>query len=89
MKFIFSFILSIAFASNTFSQKNLRMYGGKDHEVNLGCINCDKYSATSIWNPYGTYGSKYNAQSIWNKYGEYGGKYGTFSPSILIQIPLQ
>ena len=80
MKVILSLVLAIVFASNVFSQKILHIYGGKDHDVYLGCINCDKYNSASIWNAYGTYGSKYNSQSIWNKYGEYGGKYGTYTP---------
>lgn len=64
----------------SFSQKSLHIYGGKDHDVYLGCLNCSKYDQNSIWNQYGTYGSKYNASSIWNKYGDYGGKYSDTSP---------
>lgn len=58
----------------------LLLYGGKDGNVLLGCLNCDKYESNSIWNTYGKYGSKYNSESIWNKYGIYGGKYGQYSP---------
>jgi hypothetical protein len=64
----------------SFAQKSLHIYGGKDHDVYLGCLNCSKYDQNSIWNQYGTYGSKYNASSIWNKYGDYGGKYSDTSP---------
>lgn len=64
----------------TFSQKTLHIYGGADHDVYLGCINCDSYNSNSIWNAYGTYGSKYNAKSIWNAYGNYGSEYSSTSP---------
>ena len=71
--------LSFSFVS-AFSQKTLHIYGGKGHDVYLGCINCDKYNTSSIWNAYGDYGSKYNSKSIWNSYGTYGGQYSVFSP---------
>jgi len=76
---IITFLLSILFSTNTYSQA-LHLYGGKDHDVYLGCLNCDKYETNSIWNSYGTYGSKYNTNSIWNSYGIYGSKYNSFSP---------
>ena len=65
--------------SNSYCQE-LQIYAGKDHDVYLGCLNCDKYNTNSIWNIYGTFGSKYNANSIWNKYGTYGSKYNEFCP---------
>lgn len=64
--------------SNTVSK--LYLFGGKESDVLLGCLNCDKYDSESIWNEFGKYGSKYNSQSIWNKYGTYGGSGGRFSP---------
>lgn len=63
-----------------FGQKQLHIYGGKDHDVYLGCLNCDNYNTNSIWNAYGTYGSSYNSKSIWNSYGSYGGEYSSASP---------
>lgn len=54
-------------ATTTFGQA-LHIYGGKNHDVYLGCLNCDKYNSNSIWNAYGTYGSKYNSYSPWNSY---------------------
>ena len=65
--------------SKAYSQ-TLHMYGGKNHDVYLGCLNCDKFNPNSIWNAYGTYGSKYNPNSIWNAYGTYGSKYNSYSP---------
>ncbi|MDX9906548.1 MAG: hypothetical protein RBS55_08195 [Bacteroidales bacterium] len=58
----------------------LHLFGGSDHNVYLGCLNCNKYDANSIWNTYGTYGSKYNINSIWNAYGTYGSKYNLYCP---------
>lgn len=65
----------------------LYLFGGKNGEVFLGCLNCDKYDSNSIWNNFGKYGSKYNNESIWNKNGNYGGKYGQFSPFNQGSIP--
>jgi hypothetical protein len=63
----------------TFAQ-TLFLYGGDNHNVYLGCLNCNSYDANSIWNEYGTYGSSYNQQSIWNEYGTYGSEYNAYSP---------
>lgn len=72
-------LLFLMLTSKAYSQ-TLHMYGGKNHDVYLGCLNCDKYNSNSIWNAYGTYGSKYNSNSIWNAYGTYGSKYNSYSP---------
>jgi len=61
-------------------QVQLLLFGGRDHEVFLGCLNCSKYDQSSVWNAYGPQGSKYSAESIWNKYGTYGSKYSAESP---------
>ena len=72
-------ILLFGFASQVQSQ-NLLIFGGKNHDVFLGCLNCSKYDNASIWNKYGDFGSKYNDKCIWNKYGEFGGQYNDTSP---------
>lgn len=77
-KLILASILTLL-ASHTQAQ-NILIYGGNDHDIYLGCLNCNKYESTSIWNAYGTYGSKYSSSSIWNKYGIYGGQYSSNSP---------
>ena len=58
----------------------MHLYGGKNHDEYLGCLNCDSYSSSSIWNEYGTYGSSYNSKSIWNEFGTYGSDYSSYSP---------
>ena len=71
--------VTILFSYNGFSQ-SLLIFGGRNHDVYLGCLNCSKYETSSIWNQYGAHGSKYNSQCIWNQYGQYGGKYSNTSP---------
>ena len=80
MKIIFSSVMLIFLLGTTSFSQTLQLYGGKNHDEYLGCINCGKYDKNSIWNEYGTYGNKYNAKSIWNKYGTYGNKYNSISP---------
>ena len=79
MKYIF-FLLSIIGSTSSYSQKPLHIYGGQSHDIYLGCLNCDSYNTSSIWNEYGSYGSGYNVKSIWNEYGQYGSEYSNYSP---------
>ena len=58
----------------------LLLFGGHDHGVFLGCLNCSKYDSGSVWNKYGDHGSRYSDTSIWNRYGTYGSKYSDESP---------
>ena len=76
--FLTSMFLAI-FYTLCFSEA-LNIFGGKDHDEYLGCLNCDKYNPNSIWNEYGLYGNKYNTRSIWNEYGTYGSEYSQLSP---------
>ncbi len=78
-KLLFLFCIGLLLSSNIFAQ-TLHLYGGKNHDEYLGCLNCNKFDSNSIWNTYGTYGSKYNSNSIWNTYGKYGSKYNPYSP---------
>jgi hypothetical protein len=79
MKLILLFSMTLLMSIISLAQ-TLHLYGGKNHDDYLGCLNCDKYNTNSIWNMYGTYGSKYNTNSIWNAYGTYGSKYNSYSP---------
>lgn len=63
----FIFILLIFVCGTSFSQ-TLNLYGGKNHDVYLGCLNCNDYDVNSIWNEYGTYGSEYSSYSPFNAY---------------------
>jgi len=73
------FFLVFIFAYSVKSQ-TLLIYGGKGHDVFLGCLNCSKSEQKSIWNTYDEFGSKFNDKCIWNNYSTYGGKYSEYSP---------
>jgi hypothetical protein len=73
-------ILIIFVAQFVDAQKPLNIFGGRNHDVFLGCLNCNAYGSTSIWNAYSAYGSKFNSNSIWNAYGAYGNSYSENSP---------
>jgi len=73
-------ILGLTFLSFYAKNQTLHLYGGKNHDVYLGCHNCNNYDSDSIWNEYGIYGSSYNSKSIWNPYSTYGHSYNSDSP---------
>lgn len=73
-------ILIVIFFAFQLHAQTLLIFGGKNHDVFLGCLNCGKYDSKSIWNAFGNFGSKFNDKCIWNKYSDYGGKYSDFSP---------
>lgn len=73
-------IILLSLFSVSYQGQSILIYGGSNHDVFLGCMNCSKYENSSIWNKYGIYGSKYNEKSIWNKYSNYSGKYSNNSP---------
>ncbi|MEI6864862.1 hypothetical protein [Flavicella sp.] len=79
MKILFTLLLGLVFTTSVSSQ-SLLIYGGNNHDVFLGCLNCDKYKSSSIWNEYGDNGSKYNSNCIWNEHGNYSGIYSDNSP---------
>lgn len=74
---IFSLVCSLSFVLNA---QTLHLFGGKNHDVYLGCLNCNDYDANSIWNEYGKYGNSYSSYSIWNEYGIYGNEYSPYCP---------
>lgn len=80
MRKLLLLLFTVIMIVSTLSAQNMHLYGGKNHDVYLGCLTSNEYDSESVWNSYGTYGSKHNTKSIWNNYGTYGGKYGTYSP---------
>lgn len=62
------------------AQYTLSIYGCKNHDVFLGCINCSEQESESVWNIYGDYGSTHSAKSIWNSLGIYDSKKSKYSP---------
>ncbi|MDG6345263.1 hypothetical protein Q7469_03775 [Glaesserella parasuis] len=65
---------------SAYAEPTYLLFAGENHDKFLGCLNCNKYDNSSIWNKYGDFGSKYSSESIWNKYGTYGSKYSGESP---------
>ncbi len=56
------------------------LYGGKDQNVFLGCLNCSRFDSSSIWNQLGPHGSEFDNATIWSKTGIYGSPYQELSP---------
>src|SRR5688572_26329262 len=71
------FILASLYSSG---QKALHIYGGENHDVYLGCLNCSDIDANSIWNDIGKYGSNISSTSIWNDISTYGSDISSYSP---------
>lgn len=59
---------------------DLLLYGGDNHDVFLGCLNCDKTNPLSVCGDYNDFGNRYGEKSIWNNYGSYGSRYDDTSP---------
>ena len=49
---LFIFLLLVS----AVSAQKLHLYGGSNHDVYLGCLNCSKTDSNSIWNDLGKYG---------------------------------
>lgn len=69
---------SIGWSGQAAAQE-LLLYGGRGHDVFLGCLNCGQYDSSSICNEYGA-GSAYSTDSIFNAYGKFGSRYSSDSP---------
>ncbi|MGF6870851.1 hypothetical protein OKW35_000305 [Paraburkholderia sp. MM5477-R1] len=54
------------------SQVKLMLFGGRDHDVYLGCLNCSDVASGSVHNDIGQYGSDISPKSIFNDIGQYG-----------------
>ena len=73
-------IAIIFFNQIALAQKTLQIFGGEDHNIYLGCINCSDIDGNSVWNDIGEYGSNISSTSIWNDIGEYGSDISSYSP---------
>lgn len=73
-------ITAILLAFASVNAQTLHLYGGKNHDVYLGCLNCGPHNNKSIWNDYGQHGNSYNKECIWNSYSTYGNQYSDYSP---------
>ena len=61
------------------SAQELLLFGGRNHDVFLGCLNCSEYDSDSICNEYGM-GSRYESNGIFNRYSSFGSRYSNSSP---------
>ena len=58
----------------------LLLFGGRNHETFLGCINCSRFDSSSICNRFGDYGSRFSDTSIWSRFGTYGSRFSDDAP---------
>ncbi|MCG3150278.1 MAG: hypothetical protein PCFJNLEI_03759 [Verrucomicrobiae bacterium] len=83
MRILLALIVALT-ACATKSSNNLPprlgIYGGKNHQVFLGCLVCPDTASDSIWNRMGAKGGIYNSQSIWNWRNPYGDPTSQHSP---------
>jgi hypothetical protein len=56
----------------------LLLFGGAEHNVFLGCLNCGEYDERSVWNKYSQYGFG-NSYGLWSRYGEHLNPYSSTS----------
>ncbi len=75
------FVITVFFFINQFVLgQALQLFGGRNHDVYLGCLNCNKFDKNSIWNSFGNYGSTFGQNSIWNEFGNFGSNFSANSP---------
>jgi hypothetical protein len=60
--------------------ETLLLFGGRNHEEFLGCLNCSPFDASSVCNSFGRHGNPFMNNSIWNSFGKYGNQFLTDSP---------
>ena len=74
---LFLFVGSFAQAQTT---AKLMLFGGQDHDVYLGCLNCSKFAPDSLFNAFGEHGNKFSSTSIFNSFSPYGSRFSDQSP---------
>lgn len=65
--------------SGACSAEEFLLYGGREHDAFLGCLNCGQYDAKSICNKFGK-GSEYDSDGIFNEHGIFGDMHSISSP---------
>jgi hypothetical protein len=70
---------SIAESFSAPAPAKIMIFGGQDHRVYLGCLNCAALYRDSVYNEAGVYGSRVRPESIWNAVGEYGSRVSQYS----------
>ena len=62
------------------TQSKIMLFGGNNHSVYLGCLNCWEVESDSVFNNVGKYGSDISSTSIFNMIGQYGSEISNDSP---------
>ena len=57
----------------------IKLFGGNDYSVYLGCWNCNEFDSESIFNRFGNYGSAFSSTSINNQFSQYGSPFASTS----------
>ncbi len=57
----------------------LRVYGERDHDVFLGCLNCSEISQESMKNPISIYGAAISPKSLFNRLSLYRNSFSSQS----------
>lgn len=57
----------------------LMLFGGRSHDVYLGCLSCSEYETDSVHNSMSKYGNSYSSESIFNHFGSYGSQFSSYS----------
>jgi len=53
------------------------LFGGLNHRIYLGCLNCSEYAADSVFNSFGK-GNPFSSESIFNHFSQYGSAFSTY-----------
>jgi hypothetical protein len=81
MKKMAVIIILMTFASLAArAQGKWMIYGGKNYDQLLGCMECESDEPKTIWSPFTEYGASHSKTSIWNSAGKYGSITSNFSP---------
>jgi hypothetical protein len=59
--------------------RKIMLFGGRNHDVYLGCLSCSETAGDSILNSFSNYGSSFNSNSIFNSFGAYGSRFAPTS----------
>ncbi len=69
----------ISMSASALHAQDLLLFGGRGHDVFLGCFNCNEFSSESICNEFGA-GNSFNSNSIFNEFGAFGNEFASASP---------
>lgn len=74
----YAVIFAINFSGTAYAE-DLLVFGDSNHDVFLGCLNCNKFSTESVCNEFGA-GNQFRTESIFNGFSKYGSPFSSLSP---------